>query len=87
MSNQLYDIDEILETLKQQSDEIKLQLHLAKAEVRDEWPVLEKKLEELKNKAEAIREEAGEASEDVLEAAKLVAEEVRNGFERIRKLL
>ena len=87
MANQLYDIDEIIKTLKQQGDEIKLQLHLAKAEVRDEWPILEKKLEVLKSKAETIRHEAGEASEDIIAATRLVADEVKHGFERLRKLL
>ncbi len=87
MANQLYDIDEIIKALKQQGDEIKLQLHLAKAEARDEWPILEKKLEALKSKAETIRHEAGGASEDIIAATKLVADEVKHGFERLRKLL
>lgn len=87
MTGQSSQIDELLESLKQQADELRLQLHLAKAEARGEWADIEEKLEEFKSKADEIRKEAGEASVDVLEAAKLVGEEVRNGFERIRKLL
>jgi len=87
MSHQLYDIDSIIESLKQQKDEVRLQIHLAGAEARDEWSELEKKLEELKGKTEALRKEAGEASEDVIEATKLVADEIKHGFERIRKLM
>ncbi len=86
MSKQL-NLDALLESFKQQADEIRLQMHLAKAEARDEWEDLEQKLEELKAKADVVRKEAGEASEDVLEAAKLMAEEIKNGFDRIRKFL
>ncbi len=42
MAHQLFDLDSIIESLKQQKDEIKLQIHLAGAEARDEWPELEK---------------------------------------------
>jgi len=87
MTDKIFQIEELLESLKQQADEIRVQLHLAKAEVRDEWVDVEQKLDELKSKADEIRKEAGEASVDVLEAAKLVGEEVRHGFARIRKLL
>ncbi len=85
--SELFDLEELLGSFKQQADELRLQLHLAKAEARDELEALEKKVEELKQKAEIVRREAGEASEDVLEAAKLLAEEIKNGFDRIRKSL
>ncbi len=86
MSNQLK-LDALVESFKQQADEIRLQMHLAKAEARDEWEELEKKLAELKTKADVVRKEAGESSEDVLEAARLMAEEIKEGFNRIRKSL
>ncbi len=87
MTNRLYDIDDIIESLKQQRDEIKLQIHLAEAEARDEFPVMEQKLDELKHKADTIRAEAGEVSDEVFEAVKLVADEIKSGIERIRKLM
>jgi len=87
MPHQLYDIDSIIESLKQQKDEIRLQIHLAGAEVREELSELEKKLEELGSRAEALRKEAGNTSANVIEAARLVSDEIRHGFERIRKLL
>ncbi len=86
MSKEL-NLDALLEGFKQQADELRLQIHLAKAEARDELEELERKLEDLKAKAEVVRKEAGEASEDILEAAKLMAEEIKNGFDRIRKSL
>jgi len=87
MTNRLYDIDDIVESLKQQKDEIKLQIHLARAEARDEWPELEKKFDDFKIKADSLRKEAGEATGDVTEAAKLVGEEIKHGFDRMLELI
>ena len=87
MSHRLYDIDNIIESLKQQKDEIRLQIHLAGSEVRDELSDLDKKLEDLSTMADMLHKEASNTSENVIEAAKLVADEVKHGFERIRKLL
>lgn len=87
MTKSFYEIDDILESIKQQRDEINLQLHLAKAEVRDEWEKTEHKLDQLKNKMDAVRHEMGDASGDVLAALKITAEEIRNGYDRIRKVL
>ena len=87
MTNRLYDIDDIVESLKQQKDEIKLQIHLARAEARDEWPELEKKFDDFKIKADSLRKEAGETTGDVTEAAKLVGEEIKHGFDRMLKLI
>jgi len=85
MTKSLFDIDDILESLKQQRDELKLQLQLAKAEARDEWEKTEHKFEQFRGKAEAVRDEIGEASEDVLAALKMTAEEIKHGYDRVRK--
>jgi hypothetical protein len=87
MTESLRDIEAIIEGLKQQRDAIKVQLHLGKAEARQEWEELEKKLEHLRAKAKAIGNETQEASRDVFEAAKLLAEEIKRGYERISKRL
>lgn len=87
MAKTLYDIDDILLSINQQRDELKLQLHLAKAEVRDEWEKAEKKLEQFKNKANIVRHEMEDASGDVFAALKMTAEEIKNGYDRIRKAL
>ena len=46
------------EYLKQLRDELQVQLHLAKADAKDEWARLEKQWEEMRPKLEAAREEA-----------------------------
>ena len=81
------EIDNLIEGIKQQRDELKLQLHLGKTEVRDEWEKAEHKLEQIRSKADTVRHEMGDASEDVLAAIKITAEEIKKGYERIRKVL
>ncbi len=83
----LYDIDAMVEGLRQQRDMLMVQMSLAKAEVRDEWDELEKKWSHFRAKAGSVQHEVGEASKDVLSAAKLMGEEIQRGYERIRKRL
>ncbi|MFZ5593474.1 MAG: hypothetical protein ACOY4D_04310 [Pseudomonadota bacterium] len=81
------ELDTLLDGLKQQRDELIVQLHLAKAEARAQWEEMEKKLEHLRAKAEQAGGIAGEVSQDVFAALKLAVEEIQRGYERIRKTL
>lgn len=84
MANALRDLDELLDTLRRQRDMLKLKIHLARAEARDEWEELEKKWQHLSAKsAAARRRDADDVSKNVFAAAKVVAEELRRGYERI----
>ena len=51
------DVKEILDELHTTRDELHLQMHLAAAEVRDEWTVLEKKYEHFRSRAELVHHE------------------------------
>ena len=81
------DVKKVVETLKQQRDELKVKIHLAKAEAGDEWEKAEKKWEQLKTKTRMLGTEAGDASKDIGAAAKQLAKEIKHGYDRIRKLL
>ena len=81
------DLKKLVDDLKQQRDEINLKLHLAKAEVREEWDKLEPKLEEVKGKMDAVSEVAGQTAESVTAAAGLIADEIKQGYDRIKKAL
>lgn len=83
MTNALRDLDELLDTLRRQRDMLKLKIHLARAEARDEWEELEKKWQHLSAKSAVARRDADDVSKNVFAAAKLVAEELRRGYERI----
>ncbi len=78
-------LDRLMDDLRRQRDELKLKLHLAKADARDEWAELEKQWEHLRTKLEGAGAEAGEVAENVGAALGGVAEELRKGYDRIRR--
>lgn len=74
------------DTLARIRDELRLQMHLAKAEIRDEWEVrLEPKWEELNGKMEAFEDASKESGKEVASALKLLLEELGASYDRIRK--
>ena len=81
------DLKKMVDDLTRQRDEINLQLHLAKAEVRDEWDKLEPKLEDVKGKIATVSDVAGQTAESVTAAAGLLADEIKQGYDRIKKAL
>jgi hypothetical protein len=81
------DLKKMVDGLKQQRDEINVQLHLAKAEVREEWDKLEPKWEDVKGKMDTVSEVAGQTAESVTAAAGLIADEIKQGYDRIKKAL
>jgi chromosome segregation ATPase len=80
-------VTKALEHFKQQRDELQVQLHLAKADAKDEWARLEKQWEDTKPKLEAAREEAGKTAESVGAALGLAIDELKKGYERFRSRL
>ena len=76
------------ETLAQVRDELKLQIHLAKADLRDEWnEKLEPKFWELKSKFDRFEEASVETAVELQSAMKSLMVELRDGYERLRKSL
>jgi hypothetical protein len=78
---------QVLTDLERERDELKLRIHLAKAEGRDEWARIDQKLDELRFRASAAGSEAKDAMDDVGEAAKKLADEIKAGLDRVRKTL
>ena len=81
------DLDRIVDELQTQRDELRVRLHLLAADARDEWEELEKRWEHLRRRAAVVGHEAKDAGEDVLVATRLVADELKHGYERLRRLL
>ena len=80
-------LDEMMKKLEAERDELKVKLGLAKLEARDEWQDLEKKMEALRGRMRVLGGEAKEASGDVGAAAGALADEIKDGFARIRKMM
>jgi hypothetical protein len=79
---------DVLAKLQQERDELALKMHLGKKEAADEWERLEAKWHELKVRATLpVQDAADERTVGVGLAFELAAEELKKGYESIRKLL
>jgi archaellum component FlaC len=87
MTNEKSTLDMMLATIEQLRDEIKLKAHLGKAEAKDELNKLDRKWESLLEQYKPVADEAGKAAENAGAALGLAADEIKAGYERIRKLL
>jgi len=96
-------IEEILADAQTLRDELALQIHLGATEAKEEFEKLEPHLNKFKQKTKEIADAAGDTAkelaiaaelgikansgEDLKAALKLTAEELKEGFEKIRKTL
>ncbi|MCB9774005.1 MAG: hypothetical protein H6750_06720 [Nitrospiraceae bacterium] len=87
MGHSLEQLQKIADDLKRQREELQVKLHLAKADARDEWAKLETRWEDVKTKMEAVRKEASHTSESVSSGLGLVLDELKKGYDNIRKTL
>ena len=82
---------QILDKLRQERDEIRLRLHLGKADLKDEWAELEKKLKHLEARvaeaAESARQGARKTSREVGATFGVLSEELGEAYRRIRSRL
>ncbi|MFO1419311.1 MAG: hypothetical protein U1E83_11685 [Methylotetracoccus sp.] len=81
------EIAKVGEGLRQQRDELVVQLNLAKLEVKQEWDKVEHQLEQWQVKADAALIEAKTASDDIVAGLGLLADEIKAAYERIRDRL
>jgi hypothetical protein len=80
------EMKKLQDALLQQRDELRVKLHLAKADVRDEWEELEHKWAEVQSKFSQVQKTADKSMDDIEAAARLLAEEIQRGYDRIRRL-
>lgn len=83
---EMTDFDDLFEDLKQKRDELRVQMHLASREARDEWEELEEKMQEFSTKAKDFAGEAGlrETGDGLGKALGSLGHEIKLGYERIR---
>jgi hypothetical protein len=80
-------LQEMMTRLETERDELKVKLGLAKLEAREEWQELEKKMDALRGRMKVLGGEAKEASGDIGTAAGQLADEIKDGFARLRQLM
>jgi len=77
----------LFDDLNRLREELAVQIHLGKAEAKDEWARLEKKWEELRSQMKPATDVAGDTARGVGSALEQAANELKSGYERFRKLI
>lgn len=81
------DFEKLLGKLAQERDELRLKIHLGKAEARDEWEKIEKRWQHLRGKSELVKDVVDDTAREIGDAAVQAAREIQRGYERLRKLM
>lgn len=74
--------DDLIEHLKQERDELALKMHLASMELKDEWEALEGKWEEFSSHAGLNK-----TADGVESALELLGDELKKGYQRLKRAL
>jgi chromosome segregation ATPase len=80
-------MEEVLKKLKTERDELRVQLHLLKAEAKEEWDDVEKRWEHLESRMKRVGDAAADSGGEIAAAGKQLTEEIGNAYKRIRKSL
>ena len=81
------EFDELTDALKQQRDEIEVQIHLASMEAKDEWQKAEKNWDQFIDGLGVITDDAKEASAELILTTKIIGDEIKNTYTRISERL
>jgi hypothetical protein len=85
--NRIHDLATLELWLAQVRDELRLKMHLARQDARDQWDLAEEKFRHFEARAGALRRASGEAVEDLWSGLKSLGHEISKGYERIRRAL
>ena len=77
-------IKEMLDTLQQKRDELKVRIHLGSMDVKEEWGNLERKWETLTTRAAKEIDDGVKALGEELDS---LQDEIKKGYESIKKKL
>ncbi len=82
-----HQIEETISALKQQRDELAVQIHLGAAEAKQEFEAAKEKLDQMTADFQPVKDAVGESASNVFASLQLVGEEILASFNRIRKSL
>ena len=80
-------LEEKIKALKQQRDELALQIHLGSMEAKEDFENAKEKLDKLATDFEPLKDAVGESATNVAAALALVGDELVGSFDKIRKSL
>jgi hypothetical protein len=80
-------VKEMISSLKQQRDELALQIHLGKAETKELWDKLDDRWNQLSSEYDPVKDAVSETAEGVWTGLELIAGELKKGFDRVKDSL
>jgi len=84
MSNLKQVLEQDLAALRATRDELRVQLHLAKADAKDEWDRIEKSWERVEQELGTVGEQAKRPLADMEHAMRDLLTEIKHGYARLR---
>lgn len=87
MSEKRANLASVIEKLQQERDALRVNLHLASMDARDEYERLSRRVDELRAQYEPLTDAVGETAENVFSALGLAADELRRGLGRVREAI
>lgn len=86
-ANRIQDLRTLEQKLAQLRDELRLKMHLARADAHDEFDRLEVKWQRYRSRLGTLRETAGEVREDVWEGLHNIGLEIADGYAKVRRMV
>lgn len=81
------ELKRLSEKIKQYRDEARVQIHLAREDVRDEWDDLEQDWDRFKARLDDILHDADNATQEARHTASRLGEDLKTGYRNIRNKL
>lgn len=81
------DLRKLNETIKQYRDEVRLQLHLAREDVRDEWDDLEEYWQRFRRKLDDLAHNAEDTGQETRRSVHALGDDLKRNYERLRNRL
>lgn len=81
------DLNKLSETVRRHRDEIRVQLHLAKEDVKDEWDDLEVYWDRFRHKLDDVFHDAEDASREARNNVHAMGDELKQSYERLKNRL
>ena len=87
MSGKRTSLEALISSLRQERDELRLKMHLAGMEAKEEYDRLSGKIDELIAEYEPVKSAVTETADNVFAAFMLAAGEMKHGFLRVRRAI
>ena len=80
-------LEELISGLRQDRDDLKLKIHLASMDAKDEYERISAKVDQLTDQYEPVRDAIEETAGNLWSALGMAADEMKAGYQRVRKAI